>query len=95
LDTSNAILCEHQTRTGPATGRCRFWGGWRRESEPGGASDDESKARGFSVQQLGKKAVTVTNDSFKDTHDLTIALKPGQWFFYSPGVEKTSFVVVA
>jgi hypothetical protein len=57
--------------------------------------DDESKTRGFSVQQRGKNAVTVTNGGFKGTHDVTISLKPGQWFFYSPGVKKSSFVVVA
>ena len=56
--------------------------------------DDESKTRGFSVQQLGKKAIVVTTGSFKGTHDATIALKPGQWFFYSPGAKKSSFVVV-
>jgi hypothetical protein len=57
--------------------------------------DDESKTRGFSVAQSGKKAVVVTTGSFKGTHDVTIALKPGTWFFYSPGVKKSSFVVVA
>jgi hypothetical protein len=57
--------------------------------------DDESKTRGFTVQQLGKKAVVVTSGSFKGTHDVTIALKPGRWFFYSPGAKKSSFLVVA
>jgi hypothetical protein len=57
--------------------------------------DDESKTRGFSVGQAGKKAVVVTTGSFKGTHDVTIALKPGTWFFYSPGAKKSSFVVVA
>jgi hypothetical protein len=55
--------------------------------------DDESKTRGFSVQQLGKQAVVVTSGSFKGTHDVTIALKPGKWFFYSPGAKKSLFVV--
>ena len=57
--------------------------------------DDESKTRGFSVQQLGNKAFVVTTGSFKGTHDLTIALKPGRWFFYSPGAKKSSFLVVS
>jgi hypothetical protein len=57
--------------------------------------DDESKARGFSVQQLHKQAVTITTPTFKGTHDLTISLKPGQWFFYSPGAKKSPFVVVS
>jgi hypothetical protein len=55
--------------------------------------DDESKARGFTVQQLHKQPVTITSASFKGTHDLTIALKPGQWFFFSPGAAKKPFVV--
>ena len=57
--------------------------------------DDESKTRGFSVQQLHKQAVTITTATFKGTHDLTLALKPGQWFFFSPGVAKKPFVVVS
>src|SRR5207244_5183333 len=32
--------------------------------------DDESKLRGFSVQQLHKQAVTITTATFKGTHDL-------------------------
>jgi len=57
--------------------------------------DDESKARGFSVQQLHKQPVTITTATFKGTHDVTLALKPGQWFFFSPGATKRSFVVVS
>jgi hypothetical protein len=57
--------------------------------------DDESKLRGFSVQQLHKQPVTITTAGFKGTHDLTLALKPGQWFFFSPGTAKKPFVVVS
>ena len=57
--------------------------------------DDESKARGFSVQQLHRQAVTITTPTFKGTHDVTISLKPGQWFFYSPGAKKSPFVVIS
>jgi hypothetical protein len=57
--------------------------------------DDESKTRGFSVQQAGKQAVTITNAAFKGTHDVTIALKAGQWFFFSPGAKKKAFAVVS
>ena len=57
--------------------------------------DDESKTRGFSVVQSGKRADVVTTGSFKGTHDVTIALEPGAWFFYSAGAKKSSFVVVA
>ena len=56
--------------------------------------DDESKVRGFSVQQLHKQAVTITTATFKGTHDLTLALKPGQWFFFSPGAKKSAFLVI-
>jgi hypothetical protein len=57
--------------------------------------DDESKTRGFTVQQLGKRAVSITTASFKGTHDLTLALKPGQWLFYSPGAKKSAFTVAS
>jgi len=57
--------------------------------------DDESKARGFTVQQLHRQGVTITTPTFKGTHDATISLKPGQWFFYSPGAKKSPFVVVS
>jgi len=49
--------------------------------------------RGFTVQQLRKQAVTITTPTFKGTHDVTISLKPGTWFFFSPGVAKKPFVV--
>ena len=55
--------------------------------------DDESKVRGFSVQQLHKPAIAITTATFKGTHDVTISLKPGTWFFFSPGVAKKPFVV--
>ena len=57
--------------------------------------DDESKTRGFTVQQLKGKAVAVTNGSFTGTHDLTITLRPGRWFFFSPGAKKNVFFVVS
>ncbi|HZQ63598.1 MAG TPA: hypothetical protein VFA66_00020 [Gaiellaceae bacterium] len=57
--------------------------------------DDESKRSGFAVQQLRRKAVTVTTGRFVGSHDLTIALRPGQWWFFSPGGARHYFIVVA
>ena len=57
--------------------------------------DDESKTRGFTVQAAGKQPVTITSAGFKGTHDVTLSLQAGRWLFYSPGVKKSSFVVVA
>ena len=55
---------------------------------------DDSKTRGFTIQQLGKSPVTVTAGSFFGFREVTIRLQPGEWTFYSPGHAKTSFRVV-
>jgi len=55
---------------------------------------DDSKTRGFTVQQLGRSPVTVTAPSFFGFREVTISLKPGQWTFYSPGGKKSTFRVV-
>ena len=57
--------------------------------------DDESKSSGFTLQQLGESPVAVTTGSFFGFKTVTITLKPGRWYFYSPGGLKTSFVVRA
>jgi hypothetical protein len=57
--------------------------------------DDESKARGFIVQAFRKKALTITSATFTGTHDVTLRLKPGRWFFYTPGGKKYQFFVVS
>jgi hypothetical protein len=57
--------------------------------------DDESKANGFTVKPLRGKAVAVTTPPFVGSHDLTLTLKQGRWFFYSGAGKKTAFFVVA
>jgi len=58
------------------------------------AVDDESTAKGFSVQVLKGKAQTVTTKTYVGNHDVTLTLKPGRWFFFSPGGTRTTFFVV-
>ncbi len=56
---------------------------------------DQSKTIGFTLQQLDKSPVTVTSGAFFGFREVTISLKPGRWYFYSPGHEKSSFEVVS
>jgi hypothetical protein len=56
---------------------------------------DDSKTNGFTLQQLAKSPVAVTDGAFYGFRDVTIILKPGQWSFYSPGGKKRTFRVVA
>jgi hypothetical protein len=57
--------------------------------------DDESKVDGFTVQAFHKQPVALTSAGFTGSRDVTIALKPGRWFFYSPGGRKNQFFVVS
>ena len=57
--------------------------------------DDESKKAGFTVQALNGKAQTVTSTTFVGSHDATISLKAGRWFFFTPKGVKTTFFVVS
>jgi len=59
------------------------------------AVDDESKRAGFIVQALNGKPQTVTSPTFVGSHNATISLKPGRWFFFSPSGVKTTFFVVS
>jgi hypothetical protein len=56
---------------------------------------DDSKTSGFTLQQLAKRPLAVTDGAFYGFRDVTIILKPGQWSFYSPGGKKRTFRVVA
>jgi hypothetical protein len=56
--------------------------------------DDESKAKGFTLQALHKRPLTLTSARFTGSHDVTLALKAGRWFFYSPGGKKNQFFVI-
>jgi hypothetical protein len=57
--------------------------------------DDESSAHGFSVQVLKGKPQTITSKPYVGSHDVTIALKPGRWFFFTPAGSKTTFFVTS
>jgi hypothetical protein len=56
--------------------------------------DDESKTAGFTLQALRKQAISVTSGAFTGSHDVTITLKPGRWFFFSGGGKKSQFFVI-
>jgi hypothetical protein len=57
--------------------------------------DDESSAHGFSIQVLKGKPQTVTSRPYVGSHDVTVALKPGRWFYFSPAGGKTTFFVTS
>jgi hypothetical protein len=57
--------------------------------------DDESKKSGFSVQVLHGKTSSITSATFVGSQDVTIPLKPGRWFFFSPGGSKVAFFVIS
>jgi hypothetical protein len=57
--------------------------------------DDESKASGFTVKSLRGKAVAVTTPAFVGSHDVTLTLKQGRWFFYSGAGKKSAFFVAS
>jgi hypothetical protein len=56
--------------------------------------DDESKSAGFTVKSLRGKAVTVTSKTYVGNHDVTITLRAGRWFFYTPGGKQSQFSVI-
>jgi hypothetical protein len=57
--------------------------------------DDESPKAGFSVQVLHGKATAVTTAAYTGSHDVTLHLKPGRWFFFTPGGRKSVFFVTS
>src|SRR5262249_44783351 len=57
--------------------------------------DDESTAEGFSVQVLKGKPQTVTSKAYVGSHDVTLALKPGRWFYFSPAGKRATFFVTS
>jgi hypothetical protein len=57
--------------------------------------DDESKTAGFTVKSLRGKPTTVTSAAFVGSHDVTVNLKAGRWFFYSLGRTQTTFFVTS
>jgi hypothetical protein len=57
--------------------------------------DDESTKAGFSVQVLHGKTTAVTGAAYTGSHDVTLQLKPGRWFFFTPGGKKSVFFVTS
>src|SRR4051812_43370187 len=57
--------------------------------------DDESATHGFSVQVLNGKPQTITSAGYKGNHNVTVTLKAGRWFFFTPGAKsKSQFFVI-
>jgi hypothetical protein len=56
---------------------------------------DETSRAGFTLQQLGKKATTITTKPYLGRHSVRLVLRPGRWTFFSPSGKKSSFVVTA
>jgi hypothetical protein len=57
--------------------------------------DDESKTGGFSVQLLKGKPQTITGKAYVGNQDVTIRLKPGRWFYFTPAGKQTTFFVTS
>jgi hypothetical protein len=57
--------------------------------------DDESPRNGFSVQVLNGKARAVTTKAYVGTNDVTLTLKPGRWFYFSPAGKQVTFFVTS
>jgi hypothetical protein len=57
--------------------------------------DDESTKAGFTVQSLSGTPQAVTSPAYVGSHDVTVNLKPGRWFFFTPGGKKTTFFVAS
>ena len=57
------------------------------------STDDESRKAGFTIQVLHGKPITITSSSYVGSKDVTVALKPGRWFFYTRTTKKTTFFV--
>jgi hypothetical protein len=56
---------------------------------------DSSTTAGFTIQEAGQPATTVTGVPFVGRRTVTIELAPGQWFFYPSFLgRKTYFVVI-
>jgi hypothetical protein len=57
--------------------------------------DDESKKAGFSVEILHGSAKTISSKAFVGSNDVTVTLKPGRWFYFTPGGKKKQFFVTS
>jgi hypothetical protein len=57
--------------------------------------DDESKLAGFTLKSLRGNPVTITSKVFVGAHNVTLTLKQGRWFYYSPGGRQLQFIVLS
>jgi len=57
--------------------------------------DDESHKAGFEVQILHGKTQTVSTAAYVGSDVVTLTLKPGRWFFFTPGGKKKEFFVTS
>jgi hypothetical protein len=58
------------------------------------AVNDRSKQGGFTIQEIRKDARTLTTTGFVGTRSVTLALGPGQWFFYTSFVGRKTYFIV-
>jgi hypothetical protein len=57
--------------------------------------DDRTSKGAFTMQQIGKRAITLTGLSFVGKRTVTVDLKPGRWIFFSSSGKKSYFTVIA
>jgi hypothetical protein len=57
--------------------------------------DDESKTAGFTLKSLRGKPVAITSNAFVGSHNVTVTLAQGRWYYYSPGGKQFQFIVFA
>jgi hypothetical protein len=56
---------------------------------------DDSKKAGFNLQQIKSSALALTTTAFTGKRTRTVALHPGQWFFYPTFVGKKTYFIVS
>jgi len=54
---------------------------------------DTARTRGFSVRAPNGSVRAITSNVFVGVRDVTLALTPGRWSFFTTGGKKTSFLV--
>jgi hypothetical protein len=59
------------------------------------AVDDLAAKSGFELQNLHGRSITITSTAFVGKKSMTLTLKVGRWWFFSPGGSRTSFFVVS
>jgi hypothetical protein len=57
--------------------------------------DDRTAKAGFTVQELGKRALALTGVAFVGRRKVLVTFKAGHWMYYSPTGAKSSFTVVS